>query len=66
MSLDKSIESGKEKRKHYRGAKAVDHTCRNHGTCNFCKRGRLHKSTKKEHSTTEILEEISETEKEYD
>ena len=33
MSLDKSIEHGKEHRKKYRGAKAVDKTCRNHGGC---------------------------------
>lgn len=32
MSLDKAIASGKEKRKPYRGAKAVDATCRNHGS----------------------------------
>ena len=31
MSLDKAIEHGKEHRKPYRGAKAVDKTCRNHG-----------------------------------
>lgn len=33
MSLDKSIEHGKEKRKPYYGAKAIDRTCRNHGGC---------------------------------
>ena len=33
MSLDKAIKSGKEHRKPYRKAKAVDPTCRNHGTC---------------------------------
>lgn len=32
MSLDKAIKHGKEHRKQYRGAKAVDPTCRNHGT----------------------------------
>lgn len=36
MSLDKAIASGKEKRKPYRGAKAIDHTCRNHGSCPGC------------------------------
>ena len=43
MSLDKSIEHGKEKRKPYRGAKAIDCTCRNHGSCEWCKRNRLFK-----------------------
>ncbi len=43
MSLDKAVEHGKEKRKPYRGAKAVDGTCRNHGTCMWCMRNRKHK-----------------------
>lgn len=36
MSLDKAIEHGKEKRRPYRGAKAVDSHCRNHGDCPWC------------------------------
>lgn len=36
MSLDKAIQHHKEHRKQYRGAKAVDKTCRNHGTCPWC------------------------------
>lgn len=48
MSLDKAIKHGKEKRKPYRGAKAVDSTCRNHGSCGWCKENRLHKFKKKE------------------
>ena len=43
MSLDKAIEHGKEKRKPYYGSKAFDRTCRNHGSCPWCKRNRLHK-----------------------
>lgn len=46
MSLDKSIEKGKEHRKPYRGSKRIDHTCRNHGSCDYCKGNRLY-STKK-------------------
>ena len=42
MSLDKAIKYGKEKRKPYRKAKAVDKWCRNHGNCEWCKNGRLH------------------------
>ena len=41
--LDKAILHGKEKRKPYYGAKAIDRTCRNHGTCDWCKENRLHK-----------------------
>ena len=43
MSLDKAIEHGKEKRKKYRGSKAIDVTCRNHGSCLWCVRNRKHK-----------------------
>lgn len=43
MSLDKAIEHGKEKRKPYRGSKAIDHTCRNHGSCLWCKENRKFK-----------------------
>lgn len=46
MSLNKSIESGKEHRKPYRGAKAIDSSCRNHGSCKYCRNNRLHKYLK--------------------
>ena len=42
MSLDKAIKHGKEKRKKYSGAKAVDCSCCNHGTCSYCEAGRQH------------------------
>jgi hypothetical protein len=48
MSLDKAIASGKEKRKPYRGAKAIDSTCRNHGTCAYCQGKRKYKVQKQE------------------
>ena len=48
MSLDKAIEYHKEKRKPYRGSKAIDCTCRNHGSCDWCKNNRLHKFKKSE------------------
>lgn len=46
MSLNKAIMYGKEKRKPYRGSKAIDPTCRNHGTCSWCRENRLHKFKK--------------------
>lgn len=46
MSLDKAIEHGKEHRKRYRGAKAVDPYCRNHGLCSYCRGNRLYSSKK--------------------
>lgn len=48
MSHDKAIKHGKEKRKPYRGAKAVDTTCRNNGGCPHCTRDRTHKYKKRE------------------
>lgn len=47
MSLNKAIEHGKEKRKPYTGAKAIDKSCRNHGggshwQCEWCLGNRLH------------------------
>ena len=48
MSLDKAIEHGKEHRKRYRGAKAVDCSCRNHGSCRWCRDNRTHKNNKRE------------------
>lgn len=48
MSLDKAIEHGKEKRKPYRGAKAIDPQCRDHGNCPHCKKGREYKNKKRE------------------
>lgn len=47
MSLDKFIQSGKERRKPYRGAKAVDCTCRNRGSYPHCKSNRLHNDKKR-------------------
>lgn len=43
MSLDKAIEHGKEKRKEYIGSKAIDKSCRNHGSCPWCERNRKFK-----------------------
>ena len=51
--LDKAIEHGKEKRKPYRGAKKVDHTCRNHGSCPYCRGNRLF-NTRKRLQGTEV------------
>lgn len=50
MSLDKAIEHGKEKRKQYRGSKAIDPTCRNHGSDEYATKGRLYSRTKRENA----------------
>lgn len=46
--LDKSIEHGKEHRKPYRGAKACDRSCRNHGSCDWCRANRNYRNIKLE------------------
>lgn len=48
MSLNKAIIHKKEKRKPYTKAKACDRSCRNHGSCPYCKSNRLHKFKKSE------------------
>ena len=63
MSMDKAIAYGKEHRKPYRGSKAIDHTCRNHGTCPWCVENRKHKfrdkhPPDKEHKQTESVNEL--------
>ena len=40
MSLEKAIAHGKEHRKPYRGSKAFDCSCRNHGSCSYCEGNR--------------------------
>lgn len=45
--LDKAIEHGKEHRRPYHGDKAIDRTCRNHGTCDYCRDNRLFKNVKR-------------------
>lgn len=55
--LDKAIKHGKEKRKPYYGAKAIDHTCRNHGSCDYCKSNRLHSTRKREEARKVSLKE---------
>jgi hypothetical protein len=56
MSLDKSIQSGKEKRKALRGSKAFDHSCRNHGSCSYCKNNRTYKNKKRQLNFVNIYE----------
>lgn len=59
MSIDKSIKSRKEHRKHYRGAKAIDRTCRNHGRCEYCHGNRIYKNEKRNLASEQRLEEFN-------
>lgn len=44
--LDKAIIHGKEHRKMYYGSKAIDKSCRNHGSCDYCQGNRTYKNKK--------------------
>ena len=57
MSMNKAIEHGKEHRKPYRGGKAVDKKCRNHGGCEWCLGNREYSSRKRQESAEEELKE---------
>ena len=60
MTLNKAIEHGKEHRKQYTGAKAVDKTCRNHGSCAWCEENRKHSRTKREMAADQDMQEFME------
>ncbi len=53
MSLDKSIKSGKEHRKPYRGSKAFDPHCRD-ARCPYCYNNKFHNLNKKVLSMDEL------------
>lgn len=57
MGFEKAIEHGKTKRKPYRGSKAFDCSCRNHGTCEWCKGNRTHKNDKRESQANDLMKE---------
>jgi hypothetical protein len=48
VSLDKAIRYGKERRRVYRGAAAVDHSCRPGGSCPRCRSNRTWSRVKAE------------------
>ena len=45
-NIDKKMSRSTKKPK--TGAKAVAHSCRNNGTCDYCKSNRLHKHKREE------------------
>ena len=60
MSLDKAIEHGKEKRKPYYGAQAIDPSCRCHGTCEWCLNNRLYRSRRLEQMARDKYKDFNE------
>ena len=47
MSFDKAYPNRKDKRRKYQGSKAFDRTCRNHGSCAYCRKNREYKNIKR-------------------
>ena len=60
MSLDKSIKSGKEHRKQYRGSKNFSYSCRNHKSCKVCEGNRTYQSNKAKEEANTKMEEYKE------
>lgn len=58
--LDKAIEHGKEHRKPYRGSKAIDKTCRNHGSDDWAKDNRLYRANRLEEKAKQDIETAEE------
>ena len=46
------------RKKPYTGSKRFDRTCRNHGSCDWCKRNRLYQALKWLEATTKELKEF--------
>ena len=57
MGLEKAIQHKKEYRKEYRGAKSVDPTCRNHGSCPWCIKNRKYKYVKDSQKVQQEMKE---------
>ena len=57
MSLDKGIKHGKEKRKQYYGSKAIDKSCRNHGSDDWALANRKYQANREEERTAIELNE---------
>lgn len=57
MGLEKAIKHGKEHRKSCYGAKAVDQTYRNHGSCPWCMGNRLYHRRKLEQAASDSVKD---------
>lgn len=58
MSYNQAVAHGKEKREKYCGSKAFDKTCRNHGSCPYCRSNRLHSFKKRDDEMKQRLREL--------
>jgi len=61
MSMDKAINSGKERRKPYYGSKRFDYSCRCHGGCPWCESNHTHFDRKRRTVADKDLRDFRET-----
>ncbi len=57
MTHDKAIQHGKERRRPYRGSRRWDRSCRNHGSCGYCRGNRQYAEKRGKQATDEELKE---------
>ena len=57
MGFEKAIEHGKTRRNPFKGAKAADCSCRNHGTCEWCRQNRMYKTIRDLTRTSQEMKE---------
>lgn len=58
--MEEWLEHRQMKKRKTNRAKRVDHTCRNHGSCAYCKRGRLYQAIKEEEKAEDKIKEYEE------
>lgn len=56
MSFDNNYPNRKDIRKPFRKSKHFDRSCRNHGTCPYCRSNRTHSNNKREYVAKEQLQ----------
>lgn len=54
MGRDKAIKAGKVWRRPFRRSRRFDRSCRNHGSCPYCRGSRLHSSRKRGFAALEM------------
>jgi hypothetical protein len=62
MAFDNEYLNRKDRRQPYRGSKAMDASCRNHGSCPYCENNRKHADERRELEAREQIEGTGETE----
>lgn len=60
MAFDNHYPNRKDWRRKYRRAKAIDRSCRPHGSCPFCHLGRLYATRRKVYAAIERIREYYE------